>query len=1305
MQSEKRSISTVCSSVPFIWSFIIPLLVATYVVSCAQGQRGDGPQVIITEFLASNRAGLVDRFGNRSDWIELFNPTDTPINLAGYSLTDQANLPQKWVFPRTTIAPRDFLIVFAVGQLADAQSSDNQGRLYASFRLDAEGEYLAFVAPNGEVLQEWNPGFPSQLTDISYGESPSGKDAFFPRPTPGSANGARSFSGKVAEIQLSHERGFYDAPFLLRMSVPTDGATIRFSLDGSDPDSSRGSIYREPIAVNTTSILRVSASKSVYLPATPQTHSFLFLDEIAKQPAQPEGFPSDWGTDSEVPGTVVADYEMDPRVVNSTLPDYSVREALLDLPSLSVTLSTEDLFGSARGIYTHPRSRGNAWEKVCSIEWMDPSGELNFQGNCEIEIHGNSSRRPWRMQKHSFRLTFKESLGMGRLQAPLFPDSPVERFNKLVLRASFTDSWGLVSWGPSRYRPNDSQYVRDVWMKASLRDMGHQSSHSRWVHLYLNGLYWGIYNVTERLDEDFFADHQGGEPEDWEVIADFGGSSPGWSQLFSLLRRSSANEASESEVAALLDIDNFIDYMLLHFYADSEDWPHHNGYAARNAGANEPFRFYVWDQEIVLDNDKMQRYNSSHTSRPGELFQLLRRQDFFRSRFADRVHYHLHGEGGLNLAASQARYQTVSDEIDLAIVAESARWGDTQQSTPYGNRIQQPSNPNNTEDLRYPPAPNGPDFYFTREQSWLPERENVIQNYLPDIYNPANRNSLIRELRAVDLYPDLDPPTIQPASGAAPSIRVELQGRTGEAIYYTLDDSDPRNTVQAKSTTVPLIDQNTPVFYLVPTSSNPDRDWTPADFDHSDWDTGRLGVGYETSPADYANLIRSDVRSMREQTASVYVRIPFEFTPQTLNNGTRLILRVRYDDGFVAFLNGTRIAAANAPLILRWTSSATNSHADLDAVNPIEIDLTPHLQTLRTGTNVLAFQGLNVSLTSSDLLLYPELLLKDTSTSTPGNQINGIRYTQPFQLTESATIKARVSRNGEWSALASARYFLGETASANNLVISELHYHPAFDEDAEYLTLSNRHPTQAIDLSGLRFVNGVRFQFPEGTTLPTGESVLLVRSEVAYRDAFGAQRSIVGQYEGALSNAGERIRLDNSEGEPIIDFEYDDNAPWPSAPDGGGASLVLARTEPGADLNLATSWRSLEPSLIPARPTNPSADIDQDGLSALLEYALGTSDRDPDSGRDAIQTTIETIETDLGRGDYFFLRFKTNEEALDAIIEPESSTRLESLFWRRDHLIEISEPDTGADWRSFRTRFPIQPNSQFFIRLRIQIRP
>ena len=156
-----------------------------------------------------------------------------------------------------------------------------------------------------------------------------------------------------------------------------------------------------------------------------------------------------------------ADYEMDPRVVENTLPGLWHSRCFTGYPIRFQSSCLKMISsGPVQGFMPFPRL---ALKKPCSIEYLLPDGSGGFQENCKIEVHGNSSRRPWRMQKHSLRVTFTSDQGAARLNYPLFPESPVSNFNKLVLRACFTDSWGLVSWGSSRYRPNDSQYIRDVW--------------------------------------------------------------------------------------------------------------------------------------------------------------------------------------------------------------------------------------------------------------------------------------------------------------------------------------------------------------------------------------------------------------------------------------------------------------------------------------------------------------------------------------------------------------------------------------------------------------------------------------------------------------------------------------------------------------------------------------------------------------------------------------------------------------------------------------------------------------------------
>lgn len=993
------------------------------------GAGAEASSVVINEFVASNSRGLLDGDGNASDWIELYNGSSRAVSLAGWRLTDDPGDLAKWSFPAgTQLVPNGYLVVFASGRPVE-DSMDKAGHLHANFNLNKDGEYLALIDPSGEIVHEYAPAFPPQETDISYGLW-RGAPGYFSPPTPGKAN-ERGFPGLLARTIHSHERGFYDEPFDLWILCDTPNAVIRYTLDGSEPTDQHGLICNPaiPIRVTTTTHVRSAAFKTGWKPAGVTTHSYIFVEDVAVQGANPPGWPDNWGYNSEVGGIVPADYEMDPRVGRNTLPGYSTRDALLDIPSISISMNPLDFISTASGIYANPQSR---WERKCSVEYILPDGTQGFQHDCKIEVHGNSSRRPWRMQKHSLRLTFTGQYGPTKLRYPLFPASTVDKFNQLVLRACFTDSWALVSWDPSRYRPNDSQYLRDVWMKESLRDMGQPSSYGSFVHLYVNGLYFGLHNLSERIAPDFFADRLGGEPEDWEINKDLSTPGPRWNAMMAV---NPATPAGYAKMQEYLDVENFADYMLLHFYADAEDWPHHNGYAAVNARSGDGrFRFFVWDQEIVLDYHGRAASRIDNANGAGSVFQKLRTSEEFRLLFADRVYKHCFNGGALSVASSQDRYRDLASWIDKAIVAESARWGDVQRKTPYGNSIQQPSPLTDVNHNMYPPAPNGPDYYFTREDSWVVERDNIIENYIPAIHNTANSYALINVLRARKLYPTVDPPVFHvngtPQHGGQVSrgdVLTMTNPNTRGTVHYTLDGSDPRvpgSAAQQAVETV-LVPEEAAKRVLIP-RSDIGQAWRSGEpFDDSGWISGSGGVGFERSTG-YESLFKIDVSSlMYGLNASCYVRIPFSLTTEGLADLAGLVLKVRYDDAFVAYLNGVEVARDLFTGTPQWNSAATGSHSDAEAVSFVDFDTSSHIDLLRPGVNLLALHAMNAGATSSDFLISAKLVaVADGSEGDPSTAPAAVRYSAPIPLTGNTHVKARVLDNGQWSAVSEATYDL-----------------------------------------------------------------------------------------------------------------------------------------------------------------------------------------------------------------------------------------------------------------------------------------
>lgn len=1007
-----------------------------YTVTVVVHDGNAQPSVVISEFLASNRGGLQDGNAATPDWIELHNTDTVAVSLDGWTLTDDPESLSKWAFPPgSTILPGEYQVVFASGALPE-HTVDPQGYLHANFKLSKDGEYLALVQPDGTVAQAFAPAYPRQESNLSYGLWEV-LAMYFAQPTPGGPN-TQPFPGYVGPVAVSHERGFYDTAFELQLSCEDPDAEIWYTLDGSEPDPEpepgqgrgpgpgRGTRY-EPgtrIPIHSTALVRARALRSGWHALPAVAHSYLFLDSVMQQPAQPRGWPSDWGFSSDAGAVVPADYEMDPRVVDQALPRYSVREALLAVPSISLAMDPDDFISESSGIYANPQSR---WERTCSVEYMLPPGHpawqdgSGFQLNCKVEVHGNASRRPFRMQKHSLRLTFSGDHGPATLAYPLFTDTDVEEFNQLVLRACFTDSWGLVSWGASRYRPNDSQYLRDVWMKNSLRDMGQPSSHGNFVHLYVNGLYFGLHNLTERVKEEFFASHLGGNPEDWEVNVDLSQPGPRWREMMAL---NPSTGASYSQMQDYLDLANFADYMLLHFFADAEDWPHHNGYAAANVVSGDGrFRFWVWDQEIVLDYHGRAGQRIDSNSGAGALFQKLRGSAEFRRLFADRVYRHCFNTGALTLAATRARYQDLANDIDQAIVAESARWGDTQQSTPYGNSIQQPSPLTNVDHLHYPPAPHGPDYYFTREDAWVLERDHILDNYLPAIHDTNNSYALLNLLRAKNLYPPIDPPVVQvngttQHGGTVPAGAQLILHNPNDAgtVYYTLDGNDPRRPVDgAAIQTDTLVAEEALKRVLVPTEAIADT-WRTTLL--PGWQVGTGSVGYERG-SGYEAWIGIDVEAaMFQQQTSCYVTIPFTCVqdPETFD---LLSLSVRYDDGFVATLNGIEIARAFFDGTPQWNSAASGSH---EASGLETFDITDHLSSLRRGENILALQGMNISATSSDFIVGAALtgssLPAGSTLFSPGAQA----FDGPVDLTPGTTVKARCLDGQTWSALAEAEF-------------------------------------------------------------------------------------------------------------------------------------------------------------------------------------------------------------------------------------------------------------------------------------------
>lgn len=978
-------------------------------------------RLVINEFMASNDSIIRDPQGQYDDWIEIYNYGTGDIDMAGMYLTDDLSEPAKWRIPSgtsaaTTIRRGGYLLVWADNNVGD------EG-LHSNFKLSANGEEIGLFDSDGVTLID-SVEFNDQFTDMSYSRFPdAGSDwryAYLPTPAGRNSNG---YIDVVGDTKFSHDRGFYDEPFYVTIESNTLRATIRYTTDGSTPTETEGQVYSSPIRISTTTCLRAAAFKPGYMSTNVDTQTYIFPDDVIAQPKYPQGFPSSgWGHAGP-------DYEMDPIVVSRY--DDTIRDDLKSTATVSLVMDVDDWFGS-RGIYVNQSQDGT--ERVVSMEFIDPGEGKDFQLNCAISMQGGvsgggTSLNRWKIDKLSMRPRFKAATDDGtptggptNLEYKVFTNSDVDSFDTLLFDARLGNTWpygggvtdsGSRPWISGRpiYQPDVAQYTRDQFVADIQNALGGYSHHGRHVHLYINGLYWGIYNLHERPDHRFAASYFGGDADDYDCIKHnsnqvINGSNATFNEMLNIAESGLVSNSRYQLIQQYLDVDNFIDYLIPNYYVGNYDWGHKNWYATHNsADPNGLWRFHHWDGEHLMENLYENVTGRDNVGGPSHLHQLLAQNAEYRLLFADHVHRHFFNDGNLTPEGAAALYQIRLDDVDRAVVCESARWGD--------NQIDRFAH------IRY-----------MRDPHWLLERDWLLGTYFP------NRTDIVlNQFKSRGWYPGIDAPifninsSYQHGGNVVSGDRLSMQF-SGGSVWYTLDGSDPRmagTSQQDNSVETVLVPGDSDKRILVPTGPV-SNNWKGIGlFNDTSWlsCTGNPGgVGYEVS-SGYENYISLDVsEQMYGNLTSCYIRIPFniEGSPSDFD---LLNLNVRYDDGFVAYLNGAEIARVNFSGTPDWNSQADSGHEA--GTVPETFNVSGHISRLKSGQNILAIHGLNLSVTSSDFLVWAELKAEKTNTVPGSSDISpsALRYTGPITLTESVRVKARLKNSNTWSALNEAVFSVG----------------------------------------------------------------------------------------------------------------------------------------------------------------------------------------------------------------------------------------------------------------------------------------
>ena len=738
-----------------------------HLAALSEGWLEQAGPVIISELMASNSDTLVDGDGQASDWIELYNMTSVPIDLGGWYLTDKADDLTQWQFPvGVVIEPYDYYLLFASAK-DDALYPyiDGEGFLHTHFALSKDGEYLALVAPDGQtVVCEYAPQFPPQVQDMAYGLAQM-QPVYFAEATPGLPNSLETYEGIVADPIFSHPRGAYETPFEVSITCQTEGANVHYTLDGTAPTPT-SAVYTAPLTISSTACLRAAAFKDGWYPSAVATQTYVFFADVPFQSA-PEDYPTSW---SGYPAhyTMTAQVYADPTYADQ------MTDALAALPIVSIVTDKDHLFDAAAGIYMNPVQRTVLWERPVSVEFFDPDGgQTGFQIDCGLRIQGGASRQPANSPKHSFRLLFKRIYGQGKLNYPLFGDDAAASFDTLVLRANYNNSW--YHWDPAQRLA--TQYLRDQWARDTQRAMGQVSAHGRFVHLYLNGLYWGLYNISERPDASFSAAYFDGDKSEWDALKHGGivtdGDAVRWTQAQAIAEAGVSDNAGYAALSEYVDIPNLIDYMIINFYGGNQDWGANNWRATAKREQGYGFRFFCWDTERTLEDAFGHNVTGvNHPNSPARFYAKLRENPEFRMQFADHAHRWLFNGGVLTPQACIDRWMTRAAQIDTAVIAESARWGIYRR------------------DIHV----RGSAVLYTRDEHWLAEQQRLLNEYFP-----IRSGVVIEQFKDAGLYPTTEAPVFyindvyqhggDVSVGDALTL---LNPNASGTIYYTTDGSDPR---------------------------------------------------------------------------------------------------------------------------------------------------------------------------------------------------------------------------------------------------------------------------------------------------------------------------------------------------------------------------------------------------------------------------------------------------------------------------------------------------------------------------------
>lgn len=421
--------------------------------------------------------------------------------------------------------------------------------MHTNFKISPSGETLTLSNSTGTVLDSITSEV--MLSDISRGRQPDGGSdwLFFNKPTPGLPNNTPGYPGVMESPTVSQAGDPFSNPGYVALESEIPGAIIYYTLDGTYPGSF-ATPYTAPIYVSRNMVIRAVATKPGWLNSQPITHSYLF--------------------------------------------DYDGK-----LPVVSLSTNPEHFWDNDSGIYVMGSNASSEfpyfganfwedWERPIHIEMFEPNGDLGFSIDGGVKICGNYSRAN---PQKSLAIFARRIYGYSEIDYQIFPDKNIDQFEAIVLRNSGND-WGI-------------SHIRDGLVSKIAAEAGVAAQAYRPTVVYLNGEYWGILNMREKINEHFLASHYAVDANNIDFMESentvIQGDGSDYTDLINFLKDNDMSAPENySVISNAIDIDNYIRYIVTQIYIDNWDWPGNNVKYWRPKTDEGSWRWILFDADFAF---------------------------------------------------------------------------------------------------------------------------------------------------------------------------------------------------------------------------------------------------------------------------------------------------------------------------------------------------------------------------------------------------------------------------------------------------------------------------------------------------------------------------------------------------------------------------------------------------------------------------------------------------------------------------------------------------------------------------------